>query len=70
MFLAGGFVSRVTSPQFAMQDYLPHVKLPVLLLTGRLDFEFPYETSQKPFWATLNGRNAARAPGYVTPLTR
>jgi dipeptidyl aminopeptidase/acylaminoacyl peptidase len=34
-------------------NFLPRVKLPVLMLNGRYDFFFPIETSQKPFFQLL-----------------
>jgi dipeptidyl aminopeptidase/acylaminoacyl peptidase len=33
--------------------YLPRIKTPVLLLNGRNDDHFPYETSQLPFYQLL-----------------
>ena len=34
-------------------DYLPRVKQPVLLMNGKYDYWFPYETSQVPFFKSL-----------------
>jgi dienelactone hydrolase len=34
-------------------NFLPRVSLPVLMLNGKHDFYFPYETSQKPFFELL-----------------
>jgi dienelactone hydrolase len=34
-------------------NFLPRVKIPVLMLNGRYDFFFPIETSQRPFFQTL-----------------
>jgi dipeptidyl aminopeptidase/acylaminoacyl peptidase len=34
-------------------NFVPRVKTPVLLLNGRYDFRFPYETSQIPFFELL-----------------
>jgi hypothetical protein len=33
--------------------YLPRVKVPMLMLNGKYDFFFPYETSQVPFFMLL-----------------
>jgi len=69
--LAGGFyVSSV--PETAPQNYLPRVKLPVLLVTGRYDFGSPYETSQKPFFDLLgtpaqNKRHVVLDAGHLPP---
>lgn len=40
-------------PEVQIQNYLPRVRLPVLLITGRDDFTFPLESSQKPFFELL-----------------
>jgi formylglycine-generating enzyme required for sulfatase activity len=50
--LAGGFYPSDV-PEIAPQNFLPRVKLPVLLVTGRYDFGSPFETSQKPFFDLL-----------------
>ena len=34
-------------------NFLPHVHIPVLMLSGRYDSVFPFETSQKPFLRLL-----------------
>ena len=52
VLVAGGF-QETSLPEFAMQNYLPQIQLPVLLITGRYDFGLPYETSQKPFFELL-----------------
>ena len=40
-------------PEVQLQNYLPRVTQPVLLITGRDDFGFPLESSQKPFYKLL-----------------
>jgi eukaryotic-like serine/threonine-protein kinase len=52
VLLAGGF-PVYPEPEFAAQNYLPRVKVPVLMVTGRDDFMTPYETAQKPFFDLL-----------------
>ncbi|MFN0171463.1 MAG: protein kinase domain-containing protein [Bryobacteraceae bacterium] len=47
LVIAGLLPSRV--PEMDLVNYLPRVKQPVLLLSGRFDFTFPLESSQKPF---------------------
>ncbi len=37
-------------------NFLPRVTIPLLMLNGRHDFYFPYETSQKPFFEFLGTR--------------
>lgn len=40
-------------PEVDALNYLPRIKTPVLMLNGRYDFFFPYETSQLPFFKLL-----------------
>jgi cephalosporin-C deacetylase-like acetyl esterase len=40
-------------PEVDPIHYLPRIKVPVLMLNGRYDFFFPYETSQLPFYELL-----------------
>ena len=40
-------------PEVDQVNYLPRIKSPVLMLNGRYDFFFPYETSQLPFYTLL-----------------
>lgn len=42
-----------------LQDYLPRVTLPILVVNGRDDFNFPHEDSQKPFFELI-GTDPAR----------
>jgi pimeloyl-ACP methyl ester carboxylesterase len=53
-------------------DYLARVHIPVLLVTGRNDFTFPYETTQKPFFEYLgtpepDKRHVALDWGHLPP---
>ena len=53
-------------------DYLARVRIPVLLVTGRNDFTFPYETTQKPFFKSLgtpesDKRHMALDWGHLPP---
>lgn len=72
LLYAGGFSLSNTLPETQMQNYLPRVRLPVLLLTGRHDFQFPYETSQKVLFDRLgtppaNKRHVALDGGHLPP---
>jgi dienelactone hydrolase len=40
-------------PEVDEVHYAPRVKIPVLMLNGKYDFFFPYETSQVPFFELL-----------------
>ncbi len=59
VFLAGGLDgggggSDVPfSPEIDAATYAPRVKMPVLMLNGREDIRFPYETSQVPYFNLL-----------------
>lgn len=48
-----GLRFQKTQPEADPFNYLPRVTLPVLMLNGKHDFFFPYETSQKPFYENL-----------------
>ena len=50
ILIVGGFSrSRKAFPEAEIINYLPHVKIPTLMLNGRYDFRYPEETSLKPF---------------------
>jgi len=66
-------------PEIKQVDYLPRVSLPVLMVTGKNDFTFPYATAQRPFFELLGTPDALKhhlafdwghlPPGYAE-LTR
>ena len=47
-------------PEFDAVNYLPRVKIPVLMLNGRYDAFFPIESSQLPFLRRLGTPEADR----------
>ncbi|MFC1559329.1 SUMF1/EgtB/PvdO family nonheme iron enzyme, partial [Gemmatimonadota bacterium] len=47
IFLSGGFYNREVNDLVNALHYSPHVDVPVLMLTGEMDWSFPYETSQQ-----------------------
>lgn len=52
--LVGGGLTRFRwEPEIETINYLPRVLVPTLLLDGRYDFFFPFESSQKPFFDLL-----------------
>lgn len=53
ILLAGGLYSQAESPEVESLNFLPRIKLPVLLLAGRNDFYFPVATSQEPMFKLL-----------------
>jgi formylglycine-generating enzyme required for sulfatase activity/DNA-binding winged helix-turn-helix (wHTH) protein len=54
MVMSTGLIrGRPMPPELQMHDYLSRVTLPILMIGGRDDFNFPYETSQRPFFDML-----------------
>jgi dienelactone hydrolase len=54
---AGGLRSR-GRPEINPVNYVTRVKLPTLMLNGKYDMNFPYETSAKPMFDLLGTSNA------------
>ena len=52
LYVAGLTMER-GRPETDEVNYLPRVKLPVLMLNGKYDFFFPLETAQRPFFDML-----------------
>ena len=50
---AGGFTYRPLPAEVDPVNYVSHVRVPTLLLSGRHDYLLPLETSQKPFFTLL-----------------
>jgi len=53
VLVLAGLIYQRTLPEVEMFNYLPRIKIPVLMLNGRYDPLFPYETSQLPFFELL-----------------
>jgi len=53
VFYSGGFTYRTLPPEMDAANYVSRVKMPVLLLSGRHDYVFPYDTSQRPLFELL-----------------
>jgi dienelactone hydrolase len=53
MFYSGGFTYRTLPPEMDAANYVSRVKIPVLMLSGRHDYVFPYDTSQRPLFELL-----------------
>lgn len=53
ILLAGGLYKESSPPEIESINFLPRIKVPVLLLAGRNDFSFPVETSQSPLFKLL-----------------
>jgi dienelactone hydrolase len=56
VFLVGGLFFERTLPEIDPIHYLPRITTPVLMLNGKYDFYFPYETSQLPFFELIGTR--------------
>jgi tRNA A-37 threonylcarbamoyl transferase component Bud32 len=52
LYVAGLYPSTV-SPEVDPFNFIPRIKTPTLMLNGKYDFFYPYETSQKPFYEQL-----------------
>ncbi len=52
LYVAGLTMER-PRPEVDPINYLPHIRVPVLMLNGKYDFFFPTETAQRPFYERL-----------------
>ncbi len=48
-----GFNAASMRPEEDPVNFLPRIRIPVLMLSGRYDSVFPYESSQRPFYELL-----------------
>ena len=53
LFEGGLYLRPPGPPEVDYLNFLPRVRVPVLMLNGRYDYTFPVETSQKPFFSWL-----------------
>lgn len=53
IIIIGGLETGGWIPEVSGYSYIRRVKIPVLLLSGRYDIAFPYETSSKPMFDLL-----------------
>ena len=53
VLLIAGLLFQRSLPEVESVNFLPHIKTPVLMLNGKYDFFFPYETAQLPFYKLL-----------------
>jgi formylglycine-generating enzyme required for sulfatase activity/dienelactone hydrolase len=72
VLVGGGFSPEEQLPEIREINFAPRVKIPVLLVDGRYDFEFPVETSQKPLFRWLGTPEAGKRyvlfdTGHVPP---
>jgi pimeloyl-ACP methyl ester carboxylesterase len=58
ILLRGGLGKRKgLPPETDGINYITHIKIPVLMLNGKYDFIFPYETTVKPMFDLLGTPN-------------
>jgi predicted esterase len=50
---AGGLGFESSPPEIDALNFLPRIRIPVLMINGRQDFESPVETSQEPMFRLL-----------------
>jgi hypothetical protein len=53
VLIVGGLPLVDRIPEADELNYVPYVKIPVLMLNGKYDMAFPYETTVKPFFDLL-----------------
>ena len=53
ILLVAGLNNQRSLPEVDQFHYLPRITIPTLMLNGKYDFFFPYETAQKPFFDFL-----------------
>ncbi len=53
VLLAGGYRLKRAAPEIEPVNFAPRIKVPVLLIGGRYDFQHPLETAQRPLFAAL-----------------
>ena len=66
--VAGLSFNRVL-PEADPLNFLPRIKIPVLMLNGRLDLFFPPETSQAPNFGCWGRRQSTSGESPTTPNT-
>ena len=53
LFEGGLYLSPPGPPEIDNFNFLPRVRVPVLMLNGRYDYTFPVDSSQKPYFRWL-----------------
>ena len=53
VLLVAGLLFQRSLPEAEPVNFLPRITVPVLMLNGKYDFFFPYDTSQLPFFQLL-----------------
>jgi eukaryotic-like serine/threonine-protein kinase len=58
VLIVGGLPTSKRIPEADEINYLPYIKIPVLMVNGKYDLAFPYETTVKPFYDLLGTQPA------------
>lgn len=61
ILIVGGFPTENVNPEknaIEPLNHAPRVKMPVLMINGKEDFVFPYETSQLPMFRFMHSGNS------------
>jgi len=53
LLFEGGLAMSRLPPEADPFNFLPRVRIPVLMLNGKYDYTFPLETSQEPYYRWL-----------------
>jgi cephalosporin-C deacetylase-like acetyl esterase len=72
VFLGGGFYFSKALPEVDQINFAPRVRVPALMINGRMDFFYPYETSQAPMFRLLGApekdkRHVVLDSGHIPP---
>jgi dienelactone hydrolase len=70
----GGCDTDKTLPENNPMNFVPNIKIPVLMINGRYDFGIPFETCQQPFFRLLgtppaDKRQVLLESGHGLPFT-
>ena len=59
LLMSAGYYSPKdeTMPEIHNYQFIPHVKIPVMMINGTMDRVFPFETHQKPMFEDLGSSN-------------
>ena len=71
--LQGTGIWGAWAPEIDLLNYAPRVRIPVLMLNGRYDFEVPFDTAQRPLFALLGSpaehkRHKLFETGHALPV--
>ena len=74
VLLVAGLQFQKAFPEAEAINFLPRITQPVLMLNGKYDFFFPYESAQKPFFKLLgtkveNKKIIIYEGGHTVPVT-